>query len=283
MSDITPVYLTPPDAGAAFANGSIDAWAIWDPYFAIGEKQQNGRILVNAHEVAKTNSFYLANRDFAEPADAAADPRRHRRLAEAAQWAESAPRRGREGARRRHRRSARGPDRRRQPLVVRDRPVTDDIITTQQARRRPLPQARPDPEADHHPRHRLDASPDLIARPVFHPTQRTEHGVHSTNDRGCRCCRSASSLAVGRRHPTAQDKVVRIGFQKYGKLVLLKSKGTLEEKLKAARLQSGVDRIPVRPAAARSAQCRRDRFRQYRRSAADLRAGRRRADPVRRL
>lgn len=31
-----------------------------------------------------------------------------------------------------------------------------------------------------------------------------------------------------------QDKVVRIGFQKYGKLVLLKSKGTLEEKLKAS-------------------------------------------------
>src|ERR1700709_2560171 len=31
-----------------------------------------------------------------------------------------------------------------------------------------------------------------------------------------------------------QDKTVRIGFQKYGKLVLLKSKGSLEEKLKAA-------------------------------------------------
>ena len=31
-----------------------------------------------------------------------------------------------------------------------------------------------------------------------------------------------------------QDKVVRIGFQKYGKLVLLKSEGTLEDKLKAA-------------------------------------------------
>jgi sulfonate transport system substrate-binding protein len=30
----------------------------------------------------------------------------------------------------------------------------------------------------------------------------------------------------------AQDKVVRIGFQKYGKLVLLKSKGSLDEKLK---------------------------------------------------
>jgi sulfonate transport system substrate-binding protein len=64
-ADITPVYLTPPDAGPAFANGSIDAWAIWDPYFAIGETRQNGRILINAREVTKTNSFYIANRDFA--------------------------------------------------------------------------------------------------------------------------------------------------------------------------------------------------------------------------
>jgi sulfonate transport system substrate-binding protein len=86
--DITPVYLTPPDAGPAFANGSIDAWAVWDPYFAIGEKRQNGRILVNAHEVAKTNSFYLANRDFAN-----AHVRETREvidgLADAARWAEA--------------------------------------------------------------------------------------------------------------------------------------------------------------------------------------------------
>src|SRR5437016_3739576 len=46
--------------------GSIDAWAIWDPYFAIGETMQNGRILVNAREITKTNSFYIANRDFAK-------------------------------------------------------------------------------------------------------------------------------------------------------------------------------------------------------------------------
>jgi sulfonate transport system substrate-binding protein len=64
-ADITPVYLTPPDAGPAFANGSIEAWAIWDPYFAIGEIKQNGRILVNAHEITKSNSFYIANRNFA--------------------------------------------------------------------------------------------------------------------------------------------------------------------------------------------------------------------------
>jgi sulfonate transport system substrate-binding protein len=87
-ADITPVYLTPPDAVPAFASGSIEAWAVWDPYFAIGEKRQNGRILVNAHEVAKTNSFYLANRDFAnnhvrETRDVIDG------LAEAARWAES--------------------------------------------------------------------------------------------------------------------------------------------------------------------------------------------------
>jgi len=77
--DITPVYLSPPDAGAAFANGSIEAWAIWDPYFAIGEKRQNGRILVNAREVAKTtaNGNVQRTREVIKG------------LTEAAQWAES--------------------------------------------------------------------------------------------------------------------------------------------------------------------------------------------------
>jgi sulfonate transport system substrate-binding protein len=68
-ADITPVYLAPPDAGPAFANGSIDAWSIWDPYFAIGETKQQGRILVNASEITKANSFYIANRDFARSYD----------------------------------------------------------------------------------------------------------------------------------------------------------------------------------------------------------------------
>ena len=80
-----------------------------------------------------------------------------------------------------------------------------------------------------------------------------------------------------------QDKVVRIGFQKYGKLVLLKSKGTLEDKLKAAGYRVVWTEFPVRSAAAGGSQCRGDRFRQYRRGAADLRAGRGCADPVCRL
>jgi sulfonate transport system substrate-binding protein len=41
---------------------------------------------------------------------------------------------------------------------------------------------------------------------------------------------TASLAGAGSSH--AADKVVRIGFQKYGKLVLLKGRGTLEDKLK---------------------------------------------------
>jgi sulfonate transport system substrate-binding protein len=64
-ADITPVYLTPPDGGPAFGNGSIDAWAVWDPYFAIGEVRQNGRILINASDIIKNNAFFIANSAFA--------------------------------------------------------------------------------------------------------------------------------------------------------------------------------------------------------------------------
>lgn len=86
--DITPVYLTPPDAGPAFGNGSIDAWSIWDPYFAIGEVKQGGRVLVNANQIAKTNAFLIANRDFSREhgpvLQQAIDV-----LADAARWAEA--------------------------------------------------------------------------------------------------------------------------------------------------------------------------------------------------
>jgi sulfonate transport system substrate-binding protein len=44
-----------------------------------------------------------------------------------------------------------------------------------------------------------------------------------------------------------QDKIVRIGFQKYGKLVLLKSKGTLEGKLKAEGYQVVWTEFPSGP------------------------------------
>lgn len=62
--DITPVYLQPADAAAAFARGSIDAWTIWDPYFAIAEARPGTRILARGEDIVRQNSYFLANRDF---------------------------------------------------------------------------------------------------------------------------------------------------------------------------------------------------------------------------
>ncbi|HEY9347138.1 MAG TPA: aliphatic sulfonate ABC transporter substrate-binding protein, partial [Inquilinus sp.] len=63
--DITPVYLAPADARAAFAGGSLDAWAIWDPYYAIAELEEGARVLATSADVEPQNSFFLASRAFA--------------------------------------------------------------------------------------------------------------------------------------------------------------------------------------------------------------------------
>src|SRR4051794_38576551 len=58
---------------------------------------------------------------------------------------------------------------------------------------------------------------------------------------------SVSMVAATVGASYGQDKVVRIGFQKYGKLVLLKSKGTLEEKLKTAGYKAVWTEFPSGP------------------------------------
>lgn len=64
-SDVQQTFLQPADAVAAFARGSVDAWAVWDPYFAIAERRHSGRVLTTTQGVLDSYSFYLANRDFA--------------------------------------------------------------------------------------------------------------------------------------------------------------------------------------------------------------------------
>jgi aliphatic sulfonates family ABC transporter substrate-binding protein len=63
--DIQPVYLSPPDAAAAFQRGSIAAWAIWDPFFALAERDPAARVLVTSNGIAPRNSFFLARREYA--------------------------------------------------------------------------------------------------------------------------------------------------------------------------------------------------------------------------
>ena len=64
--DIEPVTLAPADAAAAFSRGSIDAWTIWDPYYAIAEGGEGVRVLATAKDIARQNNFFLASRAFAE-------------------------------------------------------------------------------------------------------------------------------------------------------------------------------------------------------------------------
>lgn len=64
--DITPVYLPPADARAAFQKGAVDAWVIWDPYLAEVEASTGARQVRNAEGLVPHYTFYLTSRKFAD-------------------------------------------------------------------------------------------------------------------------------------------------------------------------------------------------------------------------
>src|SRR5262249_52267837 len=45
FADIVPAYMPPADASAAFSRGSVDAWVVWDPYYALAERRQKARAI----------------------------------------------------------------------------------------------------------------------------------------------------------------------------------------------------------------------------------------------
>ena len=64
-SDIDTVFLTPADARAAFERGSVDAWAIWEPFLAAAQRQTGSRILADGNGVVSNHQFFLAARPYA--------------------------------------------------------------------------------------------------------------------------------------------------------------------------------------------------------------------------
>jgi aliphatic sulfonates family ABC transporter substrate-binding protein len=85
-SDINPVYLAPADAAAAFSRGAIDAWSIWDPFYAIAELRQKARPLPIDPKATIQNSYFLANSDFlAKHADVVGAI--NEEIAKATEWA----------------------------------------------------------------------------------------------------------------------------------------------------------------------------------------------------
>jgi sulfonate transport system substrate-binding protein len=65
-ADITPAYLAPADARAAFERGAVDAWVIWDPYQAAAEIATGARTLADGTGLAPNYQFYFASQKFAE-------------------------------------------------------------------------------------------------------------------------------------------------------------------------------------------------------------------------
>ena len=66
LKDIQVVYLPPADARAAFEKGAVDAWVIWDPFFAAAQQQLGARVLSTGQNLVSNHQFYLADRKFAQ-------------------------------------------------------------------------------------------------------------------------------------------------------------------------------------------------------------------------
>jgi sulfonate transport system substrate-binding protein len=65
-SDVETAFLPPADARAAFEQGSVDAWVIWDPFQAAAESATAARTLRNGEGIVANHQFYFSTKDFAD-------------------------------------------------------------------------------------------------------------------------------------------------------------------------------------------------------------------------
>ena len=65
FSDIQPAYLTPADGRAAFENGKVDAWVIWEPFLSAAQRQLPTRTLEGSQGLASYQRYYLTSSRFA--------------------------------------------------------------------------------------------------------------------------------------------------------------------------------------------------------------------------
>jgi aliphatic sulfonates family ABC transporter substrate-binding protein len=66
LKSIQPIYLAPADAAGAFTSGAIDAWTVWDPYYALAQRNQKARVILTGEVLPPTSAFFIASRDFAQ-------------------------------------------------------------------------------------------------------------------------------------------------------------------------------------------------------------------------
>lgn len=67
LSDVESVFLPPPDANAAFSQGKVDGWFVWEPFVTRNVQKKVGRVLLDgSNGLRDTNNFYSTNRKFYE-------------------------------------------------------------------------------------------------------------------------------------------------------------------------------------------------------------------------
>ena len=88
FADIEPVYLQPTEALAAFKGGSVDAWAIWDPFTSQAQLDAGAKVLTDGKGLVNGLAFTVASDEALEDkATRAAIDDYVARLAKAQVWA----------------------------------------------------------------------------------------------------------------------------------------------------------------------------------------------------
>lgn len=61
LSDVELAYLSPADARAAFEQGKLDAWVIWDPYYSAALLDGSARLISDGQGLNPSGTFYIAS------------------------------------------------------------------------------------------------------------------------------------------------------------------------------------------------------------------------------
>jgi sulfonate transport system substrate-binding protein len=65
-SDITPIWLPPADARAAFDKKTVDAWVAWEPFLSVALDTGHAKILSDSAPFGRSYSFIIANPNFVQ-------------------------------------------------------------------------------------------------------------------------------------------------------------------------------------------------------------------------
>jgi len=64
--DVNVVYLSPSDGRAAFEQGKVDAWVVWDPYYSAAVVDGSAKVLGDGQGLNPAGSFFIASGPFAK-------------------------------------------------------------------------------------------------------------------------------------------------------------------------------------------------------------------------